>query len=251
MRNIQQAIQEHKNKVLELYPEYQILGVFVYGSQNYGLATDKSDVDTKAVIVPTIKQLALHPVKTRTLELDNGEHCEVMDIMHLVSNFKKQNINFVEILFTPNYWLNPNYAVIWNDFFSSYAEEIATYNPDYCLKSICGQAIHTLKQGKTDGKKVGNGFRLRQFLMNYFDETIDSYADCIVFDDNMRDFILEIKYKTLENTDMADSLIEWFEVVKQGIVTVDKEKQKLIDNKFENGIMELIRRCDTLRLRKG
>ena len=93
MRDIELAIQEHKQKVLEYYSEYQILGIFVYGSQNYGLATQNSDIDTKAVIIPTIEDLALHPVKTKTLIFDNGEHCEIMDIMHLVANYKKQNIN--------------------------------------------------------------------------------------------------------------------------------------------------------------
>lgn len=63
MRNIMQAIEEHKAKVLEQYPIYQVLGIFVYGSQNYSLATKDSDIDTKAIIIPTIENLALNPIK--------------------------------------------------------------------------------------------------------------------------------------------------------------------------------------------
>ena len=64
MRNIEEALQEHKQAVLAAgYAEEQILGIFVYGSQNYGTATENSDVDTKAVIIPTMRQLAFYSVK--------------------------------------------------------------------------------------------------------------------------------------------------------------------------------------------
>ena len=68
MRDIQKAIQEHKNKVLELYPEHQILGIFVYGSQNYNIATENSDVDTKAIIVPTLYNLAINPINVNIIK---------------------------------------------------------------------------------------------------------------------------------------------------------------------------------------
>ena len=58
MRDVKKAIQEHKQVVLDAgYPEKQIFGVFLYGSQNYGLDTENSDVDTKAIIIPTIEDL--------------------------------------------------------------------------------------------------------------------------------------------------------------------------------------------------
>ena len=31
---------------------YNVVGVFVYGSNNYGMATEHSDVDTKAIVLP-------------------------------------------------------------------------------------------------------------------------------------------------------------------------------------------------------
>ena len=34
MRDIQQALEEHKAAVLEQYPEDKLLGVFAYGSMN-------------------------------------------------------------------------------------------------------------------------------------------------------------------------------------------------------------------------
>ena len=91
-------IMNHKEAVSKKYPEYQILGIFLYGSQNYNIATDKSDVDTKAIIIPTVEQLAFKPMRTETIEFDDGGHCEIMSIVHWVENLKKQNVNFVETL---------------------------------------------------------------------------------------------------------------------------------------------------------
>ena len=57
MRNIEEALQEHKQAVLDAgFPEESILGVFLYGSQNYDLAHENSDVDTKAIYIPTIEE---------------------------------------------------------------------------------------------------------------------------------------------------------------------------------------------------
>ena len=242
MRNIMQAIEEHKAKVLEQYPIYQVLGIFVYGSQNYSLATKDSDVDTKAIIVPTIENLALNPIKTRTLVLDNGEHCEIMDIMHLVNNYKKQNINFVETLFTPYYWINTHYINIWNKYFAANAEQIARYNPQYALKSICGQAIHTLKQDKLNGKKVGNGIRLQYFLSQYFQDK--NYLECIIPDGKTRNEILLIKNKMLQFEDRANELINWFEEKQNLIVSADEHIKEEVDYILNKGIIALIRYCD-------
>lgn len=246
MRNIMQAIEEHKAKVLEQYPIYQVLGIFVYGSQNYSLATKDSDVDTKAIIIPTIENLALNPIKTRTLVLENGEHCEIMDIMHLVNNYKKQNINFVETLFTPYYWINAHYINIWNKYFTANAEQIAIYNPQYTLKSICGQAIHTLKQDKLNGKKVGNGIRLQYFLTKYFDENTINYLNYIQPTEDIKNEILIIKNRQLRFEDKANELINWFEEISQLQVKNNNKNKDNIEHIMNKGIMNLIRCCDSL-----
>lgn len=245
MRDIELAIQEHKQKVLELYPEHQILGIFLYGSQNYNIATENSDVDTKAIIVPNLYNLAIKPVKTHTIELENGELCTVMDIMHLVANFRKQNINFVEVLFTDYYWVNPIYEEIWNKYFIIYQENIAIYNPAYCLKSICGQAIHTLKQDKTDAKKYANGLRLRNFLIKYFDERVLSYKECIYVNPKFANYLIHLKTdKLVINEKQTDELIKWFEIVKEGIVKKDTKKMEELDDILNKGIIALIQACE-------
>lgn len=244
MRDISLAIQEHKAEVLKYYPEYQILGIFVYGSQNYNIATENSDVDTKAVIIPHITDLALNPVKTKTLILENGEHCEIMDIMHLVANFRKQNINFVEVLFTEHYWINPLYVFIWHTYFRLIREDIANYNPQYCLKSICGQAIHTLKQNKTDAKKYANGLRLRFFLQQYLND--HDYWRCITIPNETAEYLKYLKTdKPLISEEHTNNLIEWFERVSKTIlIKVKPEETDRIDYLMNTGIITMIRLCE-------
>lgn len=154
---IMKRVQEHYDYLTQLYPPEQILGVFLYGSQNYGTDTENSDVDTKAILVPTLEDLCLSNPVSKEIHLPNDEHCEVKDIREMVKQFRKQNINFIEILFTKYKIINLRYANTWHEYFISQNESIARYDECKCLKSISGQAKHTIRQNPKDGKKISNG----------------------------------------------------------------------------------------------
>ena len=173
------ALELHKQNLLRKgYKEENILGIFAYGSQNYNLDTEDSDWDTKAIVVPSFRDLVLEDTVSEQIEIYNiyngiyccdkdstGEHCEVKDIREMVNMFKKQNINFIEILFTEYKWINPIYKDIWKKYFEDNRERIAYYDMYKTLESICGQSLHTIKQNPTNGKKIANAYRLYIFLM--------------------------------------------------------------------------------------
>ena len=54
-----ERVRKHYNMVIEKYGEDNVLGVFLYGSQNYHTDTKDSDVDTKAILIPTLEDLCL------------------------------------------------------------------------------------------------------------------------------------------------------------------------------------------------
>lgn len=191
MRDILEALEEHKTEVFKHYPKNQVLGVFIYGSQNYGIATENSDVDTKAILIPTFEDLILRKPISCELHLKNGEHCEVKDIREMVKMFTKQNINFIEILFTKCYWVNPLYAVKWKKYFIDYRDEIAYMNPYQTIKSISGQAIHTLKQNPNDGKKYANGLRLFEFLKGYIKK--EPYEKLLINNKEIQKLLIDYK----------------------------------------------------------
>ena len=96
MTDVMARVEKHYNKAIDHFGADAVLGVFHYGSFNYNTNTPDSDVDTKCILVPNLYSLAIKPYEIKHLHIDD-EVCECMPIMHMVSNWKKQNINFVEI----------------------------------------------------------------------------------------------------------------------------------------------------------
>lgn len=238
MKTWEEALKQHKEAVLKAgFSEMNILGIFAYGSQNYGVATDNSDWDTKAIIVPSYRDLVLSPIVSQEIHLENGEHCEVKDIREIVKMFKKQNINFLEILYTEYKWVNPMYQLQWQNYFIENREIITHYDTNKTVKSISGQAIHTLKQNPTDGKKVGNSLRLLRFLENFL--TGANYSDCIVLPDNERQKIIELKQTATVNDTLSQVISSKFEQLKSLEFEVDEQRMKAIDNLMDTGILAI------------
>ena len=116
MVDIQTRLQEHYNEALKHFKPNQIVGVFYYGSANYGLNTPYSDVDSKVIVVPTWEDLVFNrkAVSTTYHMPDSDECLDCKDIREYFKQFRKQSCNFLEILFTEYKILNPRYADTWN-----------------------------------------------------------------------------------------------------------------------------------------
>jgi predicted nucleotidyltransferase len=170
-------IRNRYNEIAATYGEDNLLGIFLYGSQNYGISTETSDVDTKAIIIPTFEDLCLRAPVSKELHYDDGSHCEVKDIRELVKMFKGQNINFLEIMYTDYCLINPKYNRLWKELIVNNREKIAGMDRRKAIMSMTGQAIHTLKQDNKNGKKFANALRLHYFLATYL--TGESYGNCL------------------------------------------------------------------------
>lgn len=170
MRDIQEALKEHKQAVLDYgIKEEQLLVVALYGSQNYGLATENSDVDTKAIYIPTLEELCSTPSpRVKELSLPNNEKCVLMDIRHFADNLKKQNLNYVEILFTDYYLVNKDLEFAWA-YLRDIREQVAFYDPNKAVLSMAHQAKHTLYQDPFDKSKYARSLFLSKFLHTYME----------------------------------------------------------------------------------
>lgn len=137
---IMEKVQEHYDEALKYFPEDRVIGIFLQGSQNYGLDYEGSDIDTKLIVVPTFKEIAFNkqPVSTTHVR-ENNEHIDFKDIRLMLQTFRKQNLNFLEILFTPYKIVNPQYAQYWNELIE-HREEIAHYSPYAAVKAMQGIA---------------------------------------------------------------------------------------------------------------
>lgn len=152
MTNVQERLAAHYAKACEHYGEENILGVFLYGSWNYGTNLPDSDVDTKCILIPDLYHLAIKPYEVKHLHVDD-EVCECMTIQHMVDNWKKQNINFLEIMYTGYYIVNTKFIPEWFDFIAEWREALAHYDVKKAILSMGNQALHTYKQDPTDFKK--------------------------------------------------------------------------------------------------
>lgn len=185
-------VMEHYNGSLNYFKENEIVGIFLQGSQNYRLDTSNSDVDTKLIVVPSFKDICLNkkPVST-THVCANEEHIDFKDVRLYMETFRKQNLNFLEILFTPYYYINPLYKEQWNRLVE-HREEIARMNPHRAVKSMKGVAMekyHALKHPYPskldilnkwgyDPKQLHHLFRIEEYLERYING--ESYADCLI-----------------------------------------------------------------------
>ena len=129
---------EHWEDALKLYPKERIVALVLQGSQNYGLDDAESDVDTKLLLVPTLDEIIFNkkPVSTTHVR-ENDEHIDAKDIRLYWQCFRKGNPNFVEVLFTDYYIVNPMYADLWEEM-RDIREQVARVNPLVACKAMMG-----------------------------------------------------------------------------------------------------------------
>lgn len=244
MRDPMVALKEHYDELIKRgYREESILGIFCYGSQNYDFAHQNSDVDTKAIIIPSFRDLCLNSPISKEIHFENGEHCEVKDIREIVSMFKKQNVNFLEILFTDFKIINPKYVQAWDKYFVSYNERIAHYNDRKALLSICGQAMHALKHFKSesDGKKYANAMRLYLFLQDYIKNI--PYKDAIrLRDEKVKTELLQYKLgEKIVPVEKATILYEKFEKLRDEVLLMEEKRDIAIEEHMNDAIVKMFR----------
>lgn len=215
---VMEQIQRHYNEALKYYHPDRIVGVFCQGSTNYGLDTINSDIDTKCIITPTFEEIAMNkkPVSTTHI-LDNNEHLDAKDIRLYIQTFAKQNLNFLEILFTPYKIINPLYESEWNKLIAN-REAIARMNPYRGVKSMKGIALEKyfamehrypskaaiIDAYGYDGKQVSHLIRVYDYLYRYIQG--ESYESCLHPTEKYVSRIIE--YKMLDRIPLECARIE-------------------------------------------
>ena len=244
MSNVISRVQEHYDESLNYFTSNEIVGCFLQGSQNYGLAYEGSDVDTKLIVVPTFKDIALNrkPVST-TYVRANVEHTDWKDVRLYMETFRKQNLNFLEILFTDYKVMNPYYENQWNRLVGR-REEIARMNPWRAVKSMKGIAMekyHAMKhpypskldilaEHGYDGKQVSHLIRVADYLARYING--ESYESCLYPSPHLYDEIMAYKLHKipLEIAEKrADEVIDYVSAIADNfcVKTFDNESVEM------------------------
>lgn len=217
---------------------YHVFGIFLQGSQNYLLDYEDSDIDTKCIVLPSVEEVILNkkPVST-TIVLEDNSHIDIKDIRLMWNCFKKQNINYLEILFTEFYYIPSEYMEYWEKM-QNIREEIAHIDNYAAVNCIVGMVLEknkalchpypTLKDKIErygyDNKQLHHIIRCSEFLDRYIEGT--SFEECLIPID--RDFLIGIKATYKYNLDQAKTLaadtVDYVKAIKQAYLNSNERK---------------------------
>lgn len=228
---IMKRLSEHLEAVRDKHPEW--VGIFLQGSQNYNLDYEGSDIDSKLIVLPS----------------------DVKDIRLMLDCFKKQNVNFVEILFTPYRILNPKYEALFQPILDI-AERVGRYNNYAALNCMVGMALEKQKalchpypatkdkidKYGFDSKQYHHIERLYEFMQRWLNG--EPYRDCLI--SKQRERLREIKlYINCDLTTAqanSDRIVSEMKSIKdtymqQNPVVIDRE----VDSVFNKVLLDLFK----------
>ena len=200
---IMDRLYEHLEEAKQYFPADRIVGIFIQGSQNYGLDVESSDIDTKLIVTPSFEDIVLNKKAVSTTHIRaNDEHTDWKDVRLYMETFRKQNLNFLEILFTPYKMVNPLYENSWNKLIEA-REDIARMNPYRAVKSMKGIAlekyhamehrypskIEVLDKYGYDPKQLHHLVRVEEYLGRYI--AGDAYSRCL--QPKNADYLIKVK----------------------------------------------------------
>lgn len=191
---INNKVKKHYDYLVSL--GLNVIGVFAQGSMNYGLFIDeeeyKSDVDTKAIVLPTLDDLISgSKMKSTKYDLD-GEQIDVKDIRVMVDMWKKSNPAYLEILFTKYKVINPLYEKFINDIIKM-GDDIVKMNFPQLAKCMSGMSkekviamehpypsqLKDLEKFGYCPKQIHHIIRLNQLIKDIYQNNI-SFGDALL-----------------------------------------------------------------------
>lgn len=232
---IQTALKRHY-EYLE-HCGFKVLGVFLYGSQNYELDSETSDVDTTGIIVPTFDDLYKNTMTSASYSFPHSkDKCNYKDIRNFFGLLKKSNPNILEALFTKYSIVNEKYTQLLERVFIN-RELIARYDKDRYIASAFGMFTSfykkLIKMSTGDRQKeLAEMLRLRELIKTYIVDELP-YGEMLVPKKTAQLRAIKFYDVKISSTEIISIAEEAYNEVKE---IVDKysaarnsENQKFID----------------------
>lgn len=238
---INENLKHHFDDLVSMNIPY--IGLFLQGSQNYGLDVYteeyKSDIDTKAILLPTLRDICENrdPI-SRTFVRTNNEHIDLKDIRLMFDTFKKQNINFIEILFTDYKIINPEYKSYFDEI-DTFKEDFVRANPCQNVKTMSGMSMEKVKALKHpypatkdkiekygyDGKQLSHIIRLNDFIERYI--AGEDFKSCLTPSGSVQKLIMDAKlnkFPLKEAERMASEYDTYTKALKDEFIMKNEDK---------------------------
>lgn len=137
---LKNRVKEHVALVANHYTNHAVFYCGLYGSQNYGLNTNDSDVDTKCMVLPPFRDVVLGRKMVSTDLADPyGALCNVKDVRAMFDNFFKGNVNFVEVLYTEYFSVGVDYLAEAKEL-RDHRDMVANRDPLRLMEMAAGMA---------------------------------------------------------------------------------------------------------------
>lgn len=218
--------------------------------------TPNSDIDTKLITIPTFEEICFNKKPLSTTHIrENDEHIDMKDIRLYFQCFRKQNINFMEILFTPYKIVIPDYEKEW-ELLVAYREEIAHYNPVAAVKCMKGAALEKyyamehpypsklalIEQYGYDAKQLHHLLRYNEFLQRYM--AGEPYIKCLKPNDaNYFAEVKAYKYNLIEARELAKETIDQLTIIADDFRNNTEDKcDEDVENLLNNVQYDIIKK---------
>lgn len=243
-------------KIQEAYPNNQLIYLAVYGSQNYQMDLPSSDIDTYAVMAPSMDDLVSNHAISAEHHFSNGEHCVVKDIRLYIDQLKKQSFNVLETLSTPYFMINPEFTRLLQGLRLN-VDTIARYDPyRFCMAAL-GNFHNSNKRLSTLGFCELKQIAMMMLIVNIVDAYIHDtpFSSCLTSEiDYSHEVLMKTKQGLVTNEDLMSIMqqirsTKMIETIRSSIEgyceQIDKVKQVQMQNRmnllFKGICAEIIR----------
>lgn len=131
-QSVREVLKTYWNRVEE---NHRLIGLMLYGDQNYHLETETSDINAYAVILPSRQDAVFGRPVNRKIWLKNGE-IKVKDLRLFASDLLKGDYSALELLVTPYKIMKSEY---WGSFKAPFVEDLLNYDKRKTIKSMFTQ----------------------------------------------------------------------------------------------------------------
>lgn len=202
--------------------------ISAFGSVNYGTQTEKSDVDTKAVVFPNFETLVSGTKLGRTLNREGGGPGQVgiIDFRNFINSLTNGSSASWELIGTEYQYINPNYEKFFTVVFKKRERDIILLKPLYAINSIRGQFNSYYEKALEypfhllPNKAIAGMILMQDWLDNYF-KMLDGQQLCIYIPTHKKEII---HYKTDSSVGIDES-----DEIRQ-------ELKKSFDKLYDEGI---------------
>lgn len=189
-------------------------GAFVFGSQNYGLEYEGSDIDVRIIYISDKNK----PCRFRVLE--TGEHIEAISLFNFYVGLRDMDFQCLETLYSKYVLINSKYESFWN-ILQQRREELAHLNERLWLEQF-------LYQCKITKERFDNNITEDLASLEKFGYAVKPLYHFTRFEETIQKYLMGQPYEQVLLSDKREELI----FIKQGGYS-QADAKKLVNEKYQ------------------